>query len=34
MQAHGLTSILTFDVTGGSRYAGIEVVHPAAVASS
>jgi predicted nucleic acid-binding protein len=29
MQAHGLTSILTFDRTGFSRYAGIEVVHPA-----
>jgi len=30
MQAHGLTSILTFAATGFSRYAGIEVVHPAA----
>jgi predicted nucleic acid-binding protein len=29
MQVHGLTSILTFDRTGFSRYAGIEVVHPA-----
>ncbi|MGO9256912.1 MAG: type II toxin-antitoxin system VapC family toxin [Bryobacteraceae bacterium] len=29
MQVHGLTSILTFDGTGFSRYAGIEVVHPA-----
>jgi len=29
MQVHGLTSILTFDKTGFSRYAGIEVVHPA-----
>jgi|SRR5271165_19948 len=28
MQAHGLTAILTFDRTGFSRYAGIEVVHP------
>jgi len=27
MQVHGLTSILTFDRTGFSRYAGIEVVH-------
>jgi len=26
---HGLTSTLTFDRTGFSRYAGIEVVHPA-----
>ncbi len=34
MQAHGLASILTFDAGGFSRYAGIEVVHPAAVASS
>jgi predicted nucleic acid-binding protein len=31
---HGLTSILTFDKTGFTRYAGIEVVHPAAVASA
>lgn len=31
MLAHGLTSILTFDKTGFSRYAGIEVVHPADV---
>ena len=29
MLVHGLTSILTFDRTGFSRYAGIEVVHPA-----
>jgi predicted nucleic acid-binding protein len=29
MQVHGLTSILTFDRTGFSRYAGIEGVHPA-----
>jgi predicted nucleic acid-binding protein len=28
MQVHGLTAILTFDRTGFSRYAGIEVVHP------
>lgn len=28
MQAHGLTSILTFDKTGFSRYHGIEAVHP------
>ena len=32
MQVHGLTAILTFDRTGFSRYAGIEVVHPAEVA--
>ncbi len=31
MRAHGLTAILTFDASGFSRYAGIEVVHPAAV---
>ena len=31
MQVHGLTSILTFDKSGFSRYAGIEVVHPADV---
>jgi predicted nucleic acid-binding protein len=29
MKVHGLTAILTFDRTGFSRYAGIEVVHPA-----
>ena len=29
MKVHGLTAILTFDMTGFSRYAGIEVVHPA-----
>ena len=29
MKVHGLTSILTFDKTGFSRYAGIEVVYPA-----
>jgi len=28
MKVHGLTGILTFDKTGFSRYAGIEVVHP------
>lgn len=28
MQVHGITSILTFDRTGFSRYPGIEVVHP------
>ncbi|MGO9256910.1 MAG: type II toxin-antitoxin system VapC family toxin [Bryobacteraceae bacterium] len=31
MQVHGLAAILTFDKTGFSRYAGIEVVHPADV---
>ena len=31
MQTHGLTSILTFDASGFSRYAGIEVIHPANV---
>jgi predicted nucleic acid-binding protein len=31
MQVHGLTTILTFDKTGFSRYAGIEVVYPAEV---
>jgi predicted nucleic acid-binding protein len=30
MQAHGLTSILTFDA-GFSRFSGIEIVHPADV---
>ena len=29
MQVHGLTAVLTFDRAGFSRYAGIEVVHPA-----
>jgi predicted nucleic acid-binding protein len=29
MQVHGLTAVLTFDKTGFSRYAGIEIVHPA-----
>jgi predicted nucleic acid-binding protein len=33
MQVHGLSSILTFDRTGFSRYAGIEVVHPADAAT-
>jgi predicted nucleic acid-binding protein len=33
MQVHGLTAILTFDKTGFSRYAGIEVVSPADVAT-
>jgi hypothetical protein len=32
MLPHGLTAILTFDQSGFSRYPGIEVVHPAAVA--
>jgi predicted nucleic acid-binding protein len=34
MRAHGLTAILTFDASGFTRYAGIEVVHPGNVASS
>jgi predicted nucleic acid-binding protein len=33
MRVHGLTTILTFDKTGFSRYGGIEVVHPADAAS-
>ena len=33
MHVHGLTTILTFDRTGFSRYAGIEVLHPADAAS-
>jgi predicted nucleic acid-binding protein len=33
MQVHGLTSILTFDRAGFSRYAAIEVVHPADAAA-
>lgn len=33
MQVHGLTAILTFDKKGFSRFHGIEVVHPAEVAS-
>jgi predicted nucleic acid-binding protein len=28
MRVHGLTSILTFDRAGFSRYPGVEVVHP------
>ena len=32
MQVHGLTTILTFDRTGLSRFAGIEVLHPAEAA--
>jgi predicted nucleic acid-binding protein len=31
MQVHGLTTILTFDRTGFSRYAGIQALDPAAV---
>jgi len=33
MLVHGLTAILTFDRTGFSRYAGIEVVDPADAAA-
>ena len=33
MQVHGLTSVVTFDRTGFSRYVGIEVVHPADAAA-
>jgi predicted nucleic acid-binding protein len=33
MKVHGLTAILTFDRTGFSRYAGIEIVHPAEAAT-
>ena len=33
MHVHGLTTILTFDRTGFSRYAGIEVLHPADAAN-
>ncbi len=33
MNVNGLTAILTFDRTGFSRYAGIEVVHPADAAT-
>jgi predicted nucleic acid-binding protein len=29
MHVHGLTSILTLDRSGFTRYAGIEVIHPA-----
>jgi predicted nucleic acid-binding protein len=31
MRVHGIASILTFDKSGFSRYAGIEVLHPAEV---
>ena len=31
IQVHGLTSILTFDERGFSRYSGIAVIHPAGV---
>lgn len=34
MLAHGLTAILTFDKSGFSRYAGIEVVRPADVVAA
>lgn len=34
MRAHGLKAILTFDRDGFSRYAGIEVVHPADIAGT
>jgi predicted nucleic acid-binding protein len=34
MIVHGVRSILTFDRTGFSRFAGIEVVHPADVIST
>jgi predicted nucleic acid-binding protein len=33
MRVHGLAAILTFDSAGFSRYAGIEVVHPADAAT-
>ncbi len=33
MHVHGLTSILTFDRSGFSRYAGVQVVDPADVAT-
>jgi predicted nucleic acid-binding protein len=33
MQVHGLTSILTFDKSGFSRYAGVEVVDPVEAAT-
>jgi predicted nucleic acid-binding protein len=32
MKVHGITSILIFDKSGFSRYAGIQVVHPDEVA--
>jgi predicted nucleic acid-binding protein len=31
MQVHGLTAILTFNPSDFRRYAGIEVVEPAAI---
>ncbi len=34
MRVHGLTTILTFDKTGFSRYPGIEVLHPVDVIAS
>ena len=33
MQVHGLATILTFDKSGFSRYAGIKAVHPSAAAA-
>jgi predicted nucleic acid-binding protein len=33
MHVHGLTTILSFDRTGFSRYAGIEILHPADAAA-
>jgi predicted nucleic acid-binding protein len=33
IHVHGLTAVLTFDRTGFSRYAGIEVLHPADAAT-
>lgn len=33
MHVHGLNTVLTFDRTGFSRYAGIEVLHPADAAN-
>ena len=32
MKAHGVTGLLTFDVGDFSRYSGIEVTHPQAIA--
>ncbi len=34
MRVHGLTTILTFDRSGFSRYPGIEVLHPSDVIAS
>ena len=34
MKVHGLTSILTFDKSGFSRFSDIEVLHPVDVISS